>query len=208
MRNSTAAAAGPKARITSGGGGPTSRRSTRSAGTRASCSSGGSAKPASTATAVTNPIASGARLTWRQLGSASRLLMVRSSHSCARNPMADPMAEASSASAISCNTDIDSVKARVAPRVFSSATASRWRLHIPPRRHRDGDRTQQHADQAREAQEATGAIHGTLELGTRSVTSRRRSPWCLWSSSQLLKSADWRARRRTVPRSSRGCPAG
>ena len=59
--------AGPKASITSGGGGPMSRRSTRMAGTRDSCSSGGSANPASTATAVMNPTPSGFRSARRQL---------------------------------------------------------------------------------------------------------------------------------------------
>ena len=56
MRNATANMAGPNASITSGGGGPTSRRSTRIVGTRDSCSSGGSANPASTATAVMKPM--------------------------------------------------------------------------------------------------------------------------------------------------------
>jgi hypothetical protein len=50
-----AATAGPKASQTSGGGGPTSRRSTRIAGTRDSCSSGGSAKPPSTAISRQEP---------------------------------------------------------------------------------------------------------------------------------------------------------
>ncbi len=40
-------------------------------------------------------------------------------------------------------------------------------LHVAPRGHRDPDRAQQHADEAREAQEAAGAIHGVLDLRAR-----------------------------------------
>ncbi len=119
--------AGPKASSTSGVGGPTSRRSTRSGGTRDSCSSGGSANPASTAIAVTKPMASGVRLARGNSVTVSSPRMVRSSHSCARNPMAAPAAAAMSASASSCSSDRHKVKARLAPRVFSSATVSRWR---------------------------------------------------------------------------------
>ena len=56
-----ASTAGPNASITSGCGGPTSRRRTRSAGVRDSCSSGGSANPPSTAIAVRKPMPSGAK---------------------------------------------------------------------------------------------------------------------------------------------------
>ncbi len=33
-------------------------------------------------------------------------------------------------------------------------------------RHRDGDRAQQHADQARETQEAASSVHGAFDLRT------------------------------------------
>ena len=55
--------------MTSGGGGPTSRLNTRMAGTRESCNSGGSANPASTATAVMKPMARG----FRSAGGSSRI---------------------------------------------------------------------------------------------------------------------------------------
>ena len=113
--------------MTSGGGGPTSRRSTRSGGTRASCSSGGSANPASTASAALTPIPSGARLAGGSVAVPSSSRTARSSHSCATKPIADPATEASSATITSCSRLTLSVKPRVAPRVFSKATASRCR---------------------------------------------------------------------------------
>ena len=62
-----ASTAGPKARITMGGGGPTSRRNTRKAGVRESCSNGGRAQPPSTATAVRKPDAKRCEARWRQV---------------------------------------------------------------------------------------------------------------------------------------------
>ena len=59
--------AGPNASTTSGCGGPTSRRRTRSAGVRDNCSSGGSANPPSTAMAVRKPMPSGASPGARQI---------------------------------------------------------------------------------------------------------------------------------------------
>ncbi len=67
-----AMAAGQKASQMTSGGGPTSLRSTRIAGTRDNCSRGGRANPASTAIAVRMARTIGARLGGGRLVTASR----------------------------------------------------------------------------------------------------------------------------------------
>ena len=107
-----------------GAGGPTSRRSTRSAGVRESCSSGGKAKPPSTATAVRKPIPSGAS-PGAGRSPRSQPDSTLTSHACAPNPISDPITAAISPINTSCERLTMSVKLRVAPRVFISATESR-----------------------------------------------------------------------------------
>ena len=57
----------------------------------------------------------------------SRPLSARSSHSCATNPSAAPISEATTAITSSCTSDTVSVNIRLAPKVLSSATESRCR---------------------------------------------------------------------------------
>ena len=126
IRNAMAITAGPKARITSGGGGPRSRRRTRSAGVRDNCNSGGSANPLSTAMAVRKPMPSGAN---PGAGRSPRSSPSRAftSQACAPKPSNEPNMAASRPTMVSCTRLTTRVKPRVAPKVLSSATESRCR---------------------------------------------------------------------------------
>ena len=164
MRNSTTATAGPKASNTSGGGGPTSRRSTRSAGTRDSCSSGGSANPASTAIAVTKPMASGARLA----GGSS--VTAQQAADGAQQPLLREKSERR-ADRRGHEREREQLQHRHRQGEGTRRTERLQQRHgvevavdIAARCHGDRDRAQQHAHQAREAQETAGAIDGVADL--------------------------------------------
>ena len=121
-----AATAGANASHSTGAGAPTSRRSTRIAGTRASCNNGGNAKPANKVIAVKNPSASGPQPAAGK-SVCNKPRNKRSSHSCAPKPNAAPSITATMPMAHNCSKLTASVKLRVAPKVFMSATASRCR---------------------------------------------------------------------------------
>ena len=123
----TAMTAGAKRQPQRSGGGPVSRRSTRSAGTRVSCSSVGSAKPASMAMATTKPNITGVqpaggRSVRRNPASARSSQKLRQPAAQRAHQRRRDASRPSSWSAWTPST-----KRRGAPSVFISATESRCR---------------------------------------------------------------------------------
>ena len=166
-RNTTARTAGPNASMTSGGGGPTSRLSTRMVGTRESCKQRRQSE--SRKHRHCGDEADGERLQvrGRQLRRLSRPRIARSSHSCARKPSAEPMMVAAMRNDQQLqDAHAQRERARGAER-FQQRHGIEMSLHVPPGRHRNGDSAQQNADEARKAQEPPGAIDGVLDLRAR-----------------------------------------
>ena len=166
MRKAIASTAGPKARITSGAGGPTSRRSTRSAGVRESCNSGGSAKPPSTAIAVRKPTPSGARPGGGR-SPRSQPDSTFTSQACAPKPINEPMQAAA-------RPDESQLRQAHRQREGTRRTErlqQRHRiempLHVAARGHRHGDGAQQHGHEAGDAEETCRTVDGRFDLRSR-----------------------------------------
>ena len=81
--------------------------------------------------------------------------------------MPEPATAAMNAMASSCSRLTLRVNALVAPSVFIKATTSRSPVHIPARRHRNRDRAQQHAYEARETEKASGTLDRAFDLRAR-----------------------------------------